>query len=291
MRLATDYLSWRRFRQRSKRWAGSWRSRAMHGSARMISGVRINRAGRSVPSGSGINAALLCAERRRHGFKRILVSRPRNDLLMKAASNQHLNLEVCILTGGLSTRMGRDKSRLRLGPRTMLGHIRVAARRLGFPVRTIRHDSISRSGPIGGIYTALRSSNTDAVLFLACDMPFVSVDFLQRMIRALCVRFQQGHICMQRRARRVSPAFSDAKPACRWSLSKSRDRSFPLRGRRQKLSRPEMLCLRSRRSLQELTNINTPAELKEARSRSESRPGTASVGRPAPNRGDRWVGC
>ena len=87
--------------------------------------------------------------------------------------------EICILAGGLSQRMGKDKSRLRLGGRTMLGHIRAEAKRAGFPVRIIRRDLLPRCGPLGGIYTALKTTRARAILFMACDMPFIQPELLQ----------------------------------------------------------------------------------------------------------------
>lgn len=91
--------------------------------------------------------------------------------------------EICILSGGLSRRMGRDKSRLKLGSRTMLSHIRTKARSLGWPVRVIHRDAIPRCGPLGGVLTALQSTRADAVLFLACDMPWISTPLLRMMLR------------------------------------------------------------------------------------------------------------
>lgn len=92
------------------------------------------------------------------------------------------SLEICILAGGLSERMGRDKSQLKLGQRTMLGQIRATAKTLGLPVRLIRRDAVPRCGPLGGIYTALKTSLADAVMFLACDMPFVTESLLRSML-------------------------------------------------------------------------------------------------------------
>ncbi len=92
-------------------------------------------------------------------------------------------ISVCILAGGLSTRMGRDKSRIRIGRRTMLEHVRHIASELGLPVRVLRRDAVPRCGPIGGIYTALARTRADAILFLACDMPFVTAAFLNEMLR------------------------------------------------------------------------------------------------------------
>ena len=79
--------------------------------------------------------------------------------------------------------MGRPKSRLRLGKRTLIGHVRWAAAQVGLPIKIQRRDAVPRSGPLGGIYTALSRSRADAILFLACDMPFVSPELIRQLIR------------------------------------------------------------------------------------------------------------
>src|SRR3954469_8767085 len=99
-----------------------------------------------------------------------------------------VDYEICILAGGLSRRMGQDKARLRVGDRTMLDHIRSQARATGLPVRVIRHDAVPRCGPLGGIYTALTTTNADWVVFLPCDMPFVSTE----LIRFILTQAQQS---------------------------------------------------------------------------------------------------
>lgn len=91
--------------------------------------------------------------------------------------------EICILAGGLSKRMGRDKSRLRLGSTTMLGHIRKTVRATGLPARVIRSDCVPKCGPLGGIYTALKTTKAEAVLFLACDMPLLSAELIQFVLQ------------------------------------------------------------------------------------------------------------
>jgi molybdenum cofactor guanylyltransferase len=78
--------------------------------------------------------------------------------------------------------MGRDKSKIRLGNRTFLGHIRATAKETGFPLRIIRRDRVPRCGPLGGIFTALSTSQADAILFLPCDMPFISATFLNEFL-------------------------------------------------------------------------------------------------------------
>jgi molybdopterin-guanine dinucleotide biosynthesis protein A len=81
--------------------------------------------------------------------------------------------------------MGRDKSRLRVGRRTMLAHAMQAAKALGLQVRVIRRDIVPRCGPLGGVLTALKTSRAAAELFLACDMPFVSAALLRKLLQAL----------------------------------------------------------------------------------------------------------
>lgn len=90
---------------------------------------------------------------------------------------------IAILAGGLSSRLGCDKSRLRLGRRTLLGHVRTLARETGLPARLIRRDLVPRCGPLGGVYTALKTSRAEAELFLACDMPLVTPALLRQLLR------------------------------------------------------------------------------------------------------------
>lgn len=62
-----------------------------------------------------------------------------------------------------------------------MAHVRARARTLGWPVRVVRRDLVPRCGPLGGVYTAFRRSRADALLFLACDMPFVTEALLRRV--------------------------------------------------------------------------------------------------------------
>jgi molybdenum cofactor guanylyltransferase len=81
--------------------------------------------------------------------------------------------------------MGRDKARLRLGKRTLLGQIRETARSAGLSARVIRKDLVPRCGPLGGVYTGLQGTRSDAVLFLSCDMPFVTEALLHAVLERL----------------------------------------------------------------------------------------------------------
>ena len=100
----------------------------------------------------------------------------------KSRAENPTDLEVCILAGGLSSRMGRDKSKLHLGRKTFVSKISSTAKELGREVRILRKDMVPRCGPLGGIYTALKTAKAGAVLFLACDSPFVSFELLDRLV-------------------------------------------------------------------------------------------------------------
>ncbi|MCD6052667.1 MAG: molybdenum cofactor guanylyltransferase [Verrucomicrobia bacterium] len=99
--------------------------------------------------------------------------------------NKKSDVEICILAGGLSTRMGRDKARVRLGRRTLLGHIRQAASATGWPLRVIRKDVVERCGPLGGILTGLQKSRAEVVIFLSCDMPFIAASWLKKLVQEI----------------------------------------------------------------------------------------------------------
>ena len=180
---------------------------------------------------------------------------------VKAPSSQQVMLEACILAGGLSTRMGRDKSRLRLGRRTMTGIIRATVGDTGIKARVIRRDAVPRCGPLGGIYTALKSSRADLVFILACDMPFVSaklLDGLRRKLRAgdkaVFVREKGvvGFPCLLRREDCSAAVLQQIK---RGELSL------------QKLARvlKARMLQPTRSELRGMVNINTLAEFEKAR--------------------------
>ena len=168
--------------------------------------------------------------------------------------------EVCILAGGRSLRMGRDKRRLRLGGASLLHHVKTTAQKLDLPLRIVRRDLVPRCGPLGGIFTALMSCSTEAVLFLSCDMPFVSTTLLEKLL----VKSQDG----------TRPVF----------VEQNSTKGFPFLMRREDLSLVSRQISRKQYSLQvlakacnarslrlprtqhhELFNINTPEDWRQAR--------------------------
>jgi molybdopterin-guanine dinucleotide biosynthesis protein A len=74
------------------------------------------------------------------------------------------------------------------------------ARRLGRDVHVVA-DQIAGAGPMGGVYTALRASPVSRVVVLACDMPFVTREFL----RWLAGRDPDADVVVPRNARGIHP--------------------------------------------------------------------------------------
>jgi len=105
------------------------------------------------------------------------------------------DLEGFILAGGASSRMGVDKSRLRLGGLTFVERVAGAlapvvsgvslvsskpdaeAHRL--PVVRDLHESC---GALGGIHAALASCRAPWALVVSCDLPFVTPELFERLL-------------------------------------------------------------------------------------------------------------
>ena len=109
---------------------------------------------------------------------------------------------AAIQAGGRSARMGADKAWLMIEGRPMIEHVLTAAQPVADHLVIVLHpknpnlalyeelaaqwsaellfDLHDYRGPLGGIETALQhSGNDEVVLMLACDLPFVTTEFLQ----------------------------------------------------------------------------------------------------------------
>ena len=105
-----------------------------------------------------------------------------------------------MLTGGASTRMGRDKALLEVDGRPLArrvacaladaGAVRVVAvggdavalEAEGFEVVPDLHPG---AGPLGGLLTALLAARTEVVVVLACDLPGVDEHSVRFVVDAL----------------------------------------------------------------------------------------------------------
>ena len=169
--------------------------------------------------------------------------------------------EICILAGGLSSRMGRDKSRLRLGGRTLLAHTRATAKMIGLPHRIIRRDLVAHCGPLGGLYTALVTSRADATLFLSCDMPFVSAGLLEMLVRK--AKRKENALFVEANGLVGFPLVLFRRTALPVVESQLGKMAFSLQRLAQALCSQTIRLAASQ--ARELFNINTPDDLTQAR--------------------------
>jgi len=108
-----------------------------------------------------------------------------------------MNRAGFVLVGGSSSRMGREKALLPYGEATLVEHVaaQVAAAAgsvalVGSSARcaelglTLRPDNFPGGGPLAGIQAALAASSAPWNLVVGCDMPALTVDFLEGLLAA-----------------------------------------------------------------------------------------------------------
>ncbi|MDB6039271.1 MAG: transporter related-protein [Verrucomicrobiales bacterium] len=155
--------------------------------------------------------------------------------------------------------MGRNKSDLILAGTYLLDHARIICRAAGLENHVSRTDSVERCGPLGGIVTAFKTLDADRIVFLSCDMPFVSpaiIDALQKCAmasnRSMFLRHESkvGFPFLIRRA--------DLPRVC----AQIDRREYSLQSLAAVLNSDAVVLPTS--SQWQLFNINTPAEMRGA---------------------------
>lgn len=106
---------------------------------------------------------------------------------------------AAILCGGKSSRMGFDKCQVRINGKLL---IEIIAEQLSMVFENIIlvsndrnkftninynvvEDIIPNSGPMAGIYTALKYANSKYIFVTACDMPVINLDYIRYMIELI----------------------------------------------------------------------------------------------------------
>lgn len=106
------------------------------------------------------------------------------------------DVSVAILAGGLSRRMGTNKSFLPFAGKPLIAHVIERVSALQLPVILITNtperytgfglpmhaDIFPGQGALGGLYTAIEASASPYTLCVACDMPFLNADLLRYML-------------------------------------------------------------------------------------------------------------
>ena len=126
-------------------------------------------------------------------------------------------IEVFILAGGKSRRMGTDKGLVKFKGNPMISHIIEILDKLNLKTsivssneeylkfgKPVYKDVISNKGPLGGLYTALEYSQAPMVLLLACDMPSIN----RKGIQSLMTVAEPGKIAIATDRTQISPLFA-----------------------------------------------------------------------------------
>lgn len=188
-------------------------------------------------------------------------------------------MSAVVLAGGRSTRLQQDKALLKLDSEWILeGILRKLAllsddvlvvggdqeklRPLGVPIIP---DARPGAGPLGGIYSGLQKMHYEHGLFVACDMPLLSLPLLQYMIE-LSPEFD---VVIPRIGDNVEPLHAVYSKACLRPMHEQLDRGerrvvcFHPGVRIRYVERHEISPFDPQRV--SFFNINTPQDLELAR--------------------------
>ena len=200
---------------------------------------------------------------------------------------------LALLAGGRSTRMGLNKCTMELAGQTLIRHILVQLQPraaeafiiaddpepyhdLSLPVIP---DAVPGLGPLGGLATALGHAAQDHVLVTACDMPFVCLPLIERML----VHADQADAVLPRFRGEVEPLRAVYNRVCLAPVRQALGR-----GERRMISFLPEVHVRylEEEEIGELDpehltffNINTPADLARAEKLAPFRRGDESRGR------------
>ncbi len=108
-------------------------------------------------------------------------------------------LTIAVLAGGMSQRMGQDKSVMVFNGEALIRRVLKRVAGLANEVMIVaprNHEFLSLGikvepdifpgrGPLGGLYTALIKSSNQEVALIACDMPFVNPGLLLHQLEIL----------------------------------------------------------------------------------------------------------
>ena len=110
-----------------------------------------------------------------------------------------MKASTIVLAGGKSLRFGKNKSQVKIGKRSLLEQVVACVSSVcgdiiivtgeqnipqitGYPRLKVTTDVYPGKGPLGGIYTGLKTSTTHLNLVVAGDMPFLNRGLLGYML-------------------------------------------------------------------------------------------------------------
>jgi molybdopterin-guanine dinucleotide biosynthesis protein A len=190
-----------------------------------------------------------------------------------------LGVSAFVLAGGKSSRMGSDKTLLRLGDETLLSQALKLAGAVASEVWIVGdvkkfvafgrvvEDVYRERGPLGGIHAALSGSTTELNLMLAVDLPFVTQELLQFLLsRALesgaTVTVPRAGLGFQPLCAVYRHGFREVAEQ---SLLEGKNKIDSLFAKVETCVIEESELLRAGFSWEMFRNLNTPEELEKAK--------------------------
>lgn len=138
-----------------------------------------------------------------------IMTPPGNPASREAVSTQNLPLfgTAAILAGGKSSRMGFDKQLLMEKSKRMLEQVVETLKKEFFDIIIVTSrpelyegmdvrlcsDEYQEKGPLAGLHAAMQHTQSQYIYLLACDMPVVSLPFIQYMKE--CIQKKQADVC------------------------------------------------------------------------------------------------
>lgn len=102
-----------------------------------------------------------------------------------------------VLAGGKSSRMGSDKGLIKIDNKTFVENVIAAMSPLVNEIIIVSNnteydqfgfyrveDDIKDSGPLAGLYSGLKHSDSEFNLVLSCDIPMIKTEILEKLIEA-----------------------------------------------------------------------------------------------------------
>jgi molybdopterin-guanine dinucleotide biosynthesis protein A len=141
-------------------------------------------------------------------------------------SSVRFGISAAILAGGRAERLGgADKAALRIGASRIIDRQLAALAPMADELLIIANDSaryaalqipviadaIPGAGALGGVYTALQAARYEMIVVLACDLPFVTRELLERLISEAR---DEDDVVVPRSARGLEPLCAVYRKRC-----------------------------------------------------------------------------
>ncbi|MFT4106952.1 MAG: molybdenum cofactor guanylyltransferase [Lacrimispora sp.] len=185
-----------------------------------------------------VTAAILCGGKsKRMGFDKAFLMEEEHYLLLETARNLKSLFEHVVLVSDTKSKFAGVK---------------------GFEEFGILEDGYIQKGPIGGVSTALEQIQTDYAFVMACDMPLMNLDLIDRMYRKL----GQKQVLLCSHGEKLEPLFAFYHRSC-IPVFKEQIEKGELK-LRSAFSRLQVgtYCL-SEAEISAITNLNTPEDVEK----------------------------